>query len=276
MMLETYLPEAAWPARLPALHREHLRAVIRHVASNPDCCGLAAGGSFITGAMDDYSDLDLVVVVPPSTWPAVLARRVSLVAAVAPVLTAFTGEHVHEPRLLIVLHGPPLLHVDYKFVSLDHVATRVEDPVILWERAGQLSRAFATEPAVYPLPDPQWLEDRFWTWIHYITTKLARRELFEVLDVLAYFRKRVFGPLLLAPSGAQPSGVRRIEAARPDAVAALAQATARHSLPEAVAAVRASITLYRSLRPPASSTFQWHREAEAAVVAYFDEQARAL
>jgi hypothetical protein len=275
-MIETYLPESAWPASLPAMHREHLRAPIARFASNPDCCGLAAGGSFITGAMDDVSDLDLVVVAQPAAWPAVLARRAALVTEVAPVLTAFTGEHVHEPRLLIVLHGPPLLHVDYKFVSLDHVATRVEDPVILWERAGQLSRAFATEPAVYPLPDPQWLEDRFWTWIHYIATKLARRELFEVLDVLAYLRKRVFGPLLLAPSGYQPSGVRRIEVARPDAVAALAQTTARHSLPEAVEAVRASITLYRSLRHPPSSTFQWRREAEAAAVAYFEERARAL
>lgn len=275
-MIETHLPESAWPARLPALHRGHLRAVVRHFASDPDLCGLAAGGSFITGAMDDYSDLDLVVVVQPAAWPAVLTRRESLVAAVAPVLTAFTGDHVHELRLLIVLHGPPLLHVDYKFVSLDQVVARVEDPVVLWEREGQLSRAFATQPAVYPLPDPQWLEDRFWAWIHYVATKAARCELFEVLDVVAYLRKRVLGPLLLAPSSYQPSGVRRIEEARPDAVSALAQATARYSLPEAVRAVRASIALYRALRPLEAPNFRWRRDAEAAAVSYFDDIARAL
>jgi hypothetical protein len=195
---------------------------------------------------------------------------------VAPVLTAFTGEHVHEPRLLIVLHGPPVLHVDYKFVSLDQVRERVEDPIVVWERDGLLSRAFASRSAVYPLPDPQWLEDRFWAWIHYIATKVARRELFEVLDVLAYFRKRVFGPLLLATSGYQPSGVRRMEEARPDAVTALSRATSGYSLPEAVQAIRASITLYRSLRPAASATFRPRHDAEAEAVAYFEEIARAL
>lgn len=275
-MTDTHLPESAWPTSLPALHREHLRGVVRLFASNPDLCGLAAGGSFITGAMDAHSDLDLVVVVQPSAWPAILSRRERLVTDVSPVLTAFTGEHVHEPRLLIVLHGPPLLHVDYKFVSLDQVAERVEDPVIVWERDGVLSRAFAVRSASYPLPDPQWLEDRFWAWIHYIATKVARRELFEVLDVLAYFRKRVFGPLLLAASNYQPSGVRRIEQARPDAVAALSQTAAGYSLNEAVQAIRAAIVLYRSLRPPASPTFHLRRDAEIAAVAYFDDIAQAL
>jgi UTP:GlnB (protein PII) uridylyltransferase len=82
LMTDTHLPEIAWPTRLPALHRRHLRAVVRHFASNQDLCGLAAGGSFITGAMDDYSDLDLVVVVQPSAWPDILSRRERLVTDV--------------------------------------------------------------------------------------------------------------------------------------------------------------------------------------------------
>jgi hypothetical protein len=218
--------------------------------------------------MDEYSDLDLVVVARPSAWPGILEQRVPLVTAIAPVLTAFTGEHVHEPRLLIVLHGPPLLHVDYKFVSLDQAAARVEDPIILWERGEALSQSFATKPAAYPRPDPQWLEDRFWAWIHYVATKAARGELFEVLDALAFFRKRVFGPLLLATTSFQPSGVRRVEQARGDAVSQLAQVTAGYSLPDALAATQAAVTLYRALRPPASATFVHRTAAETAAVAY--------
>ena len=34
----------------------------------------------------------------------------------------FTGEHVGESRVLICLYGPPLLHVDLKFVSLSDAA----------------------------------------------------------------------------------------------------------------------------------------------------------
>jgi hypothetical protein len=31
------------------------------------------------------------------------------------LLVGFTGEHVGEPRVLICLYGPPVLHVDLKF-----------------------------------------------------------------------------------------------------------------------------------------------------------------
>jgi hypothetical protein len=50
------------------------------------------------------------------------------------LLAAFTGEHVGEPRLLICLFADPLMHVDLKFISLGQLSSRVEDPVILWER----------------------------------------------------------------------------------------------------------------------------------------------
>jgi hypothetical protein len=36
--------------------------------------------------------------------------------------SAFSGEHVGEPRALICLYGPPLLPVDLKFVSLSDAA----------------------------------------------------------------------------------------------------------------------------------------------------------
>jgi hypothetical protein len=52
----------------------------------------------------------------------------------AVLLAAFSGEHVGEPRLLIALYGPPLLHVDIKVVALRDLADRVEDAHVLWDR----------------------------------------------------------------------------------------------------------------------------------------------
>jgi len=57
------------------------------------------------------------------------------------LLAAFPGDHVGEPRLLICLYGPPLLHVDLKFMSTDEFLHRVEDPMVLWDRAGALRAA---------------------------------------------------------------------------------------------------------------------------------------
>jgi hypothetical protein len=36
-----------------------------------------------------------------------------------------------------------LIHVDFKFVSLNDISVRVEDPVILWEREKCISNEFA-------------------------------------------------------------------------------------------------------------------------------------
>ncbi len=128
---------------------------------------------------------------------------------------------VNEPRLLICLFGPPLLHVDLKFVSLPDLAERVEDPLVLWERDGRVSAALSLGTAAYPQPDLQWIEDRFWTWVHYTTVKIGRGELFEALDALAFLRSRVLGPLVLLDRGVQPQGLRRIEVPAPDCVAAM-------------------------------------------------------
>jgi len=73
--------------------------------------------------------------------------------------------------------------------SLD-AATRVEDPAVLWERDGQLSAALRNGVARYPAPDLQWIEDRFWVWVHYGAAKVGRGELFEALDMLALLRSK--------------------------------------------------------------------------------------
>ena len=128
--------------------------------AHPGIVALAAGGSFISGTLDEFSDLDLVVVVAPTHWPHVLDDRLTLAATFGPLLAAFTGEHVGEPRLLICLYGPPLVHVDLKFLPLDALDNRVEDPVVLWDRTGLVRRQLARAPARYPAPDLQWIEDR--------------------------------------------------------------------------------------------------------------------
>ncbi|MER7057532.1 MULTISPECIES: hypothetical protein [unclassified Streptomyces] len=40
------------------------------------------------------------------------------------------------------------------------------------------------------MPDLQWIEDRFWIWVHYGATKLGRGELFEVNGFLAAAGRR--------------------------------------------------------------------------------------
>lgn len=255
---------------LPAEHAQVLERIKGSVARDGRFDGIAAGGSLLTGDLDVYSDLDLVVVVEDEHHEGVMERRREIVAQWMPLLAAFTGEHVGEPRLLICLCADPLLHVDLKFVTRDELGQRIEDPLILWERDDALSRSL-TETKPRPLVyDAQWVEDRFWIWVHYAATKLGRGELFEVLEFLGFLRGQVLAPLALHLRGQSPRGVRRLEQHLPDLVPDLVTTVASHDRHTCAEAVRHCVDLYRTLRDQLPVPPRRGAGAEEAAVGYLD------
>jgi Nucleotidyltransferase domain len=250
--------------------RRFLDGLLAAVQADPRIVGLLLAGSTATGEMDEFSDVDTVIVSTDESHPELLAGAQELAAGLGPLLVAFTGEHVGEPRLLIALYGPPLLHVDLKFVGLSDLAARVEDGVVAWERDRLVSAALVGSAAVWPMPDPQWLEDRFWVWVHYGAAKIGRGELFECLDALGLIRSIVLGPLLAVRAGARPQGARRLERLAPVEVPALEATIGDHSADGCADALRAAIALYRELRDPA---VEIRDAAEEASVAYLEEVA---
>ncbi|GGB83205.1 oxalate:formate antiporter [Pseudoduganella buxea] len=261
-----------YPPFLPAAHREWLERALAILPADPRLVGLAAAGSFLTGAMDAFSDLDLLVVTDPAQQQAVLADRDAIARRLGHLLAGFTGEHVGEPRLFITLYDAPLLHVDLKFVSLADVHLRVEQPAVLWERDGLLSRALAQGEAVYPQPDIAWIEARFWIWMHYGAQKIGRGELFEAIDLIGFVRAAVLGPLALRRAHARPQGMRRIESHDPDFAAALRGTVPAYDRASCLHALDTCIALYRRLR--ADFDVVVDGAAELAVTAYLAAMAR--
>ena len=246
-----------------------LSVAIDELREEPGVVGVALGGSFTTGDMDPHSDLDFVIASDESAWPAILDRRPEIASRLGPLLQCFTGEHVGEPRLLICLYGPPLLHIDLKFVSIADAHERVEDPAIVWEADGALSRAFERSEAVYPIATAEWLEDRFWIWVQNTGTKLERGELFEVLNMLAYIRAHVLGPLALARAGSRPDGVRRLEVRAPELATRLGDTVPGLDPGRCVRALRACAELYRELRDTTATGTA--SDVEREVLAYLTE-----
>lgn len=175
--------------------------------------------------MDEFSDLDLIVVAEPDKHAEVLRERDEIARELGTCLAGFTGEHVGEPRVLIALYDEPLLHVDLKFVSLADVHVRVEEPAVLWERDGRVTAAITQGTGAYPKPNIAWIEERFWIWMHYGAQKIGRGEIFEAVDMINYLRSGVLAPLALQRAGARPQGGRRIECRGPP--------LNRHQLPPA-------------------------------------------
>jgi hypothetical protein len=220
--------------------------------------------------MDEFSDLDLVVAVEPLEYSSVMTERHAIAASLGHLLAAFTGEHVGEPRLLVCLYDEPLLHVDLKFVNLNDVADRVEDPIFLWERDGRLAEALTHGKAEYPAPNPKWIEERFWIWVHYAATKIGRGELFEAIDFLSFLRMNVLGPLGLICAGGRPAGVRRIEMVAPAFARELRRTIASYDAHECLRAVRACVEIYRTLRSDADNV-KLEGPAERAAMKYLSE-----
>ncbi|MGE5604111.1 MAG: hypothetical protein ACM3YE_00280 [Bacteroidota bacterium] len=144
------------------LHAAFIEKALSVLKNDERIVGVAAGGSWITNSMDEFSDIDLVISVVPEDFNSIMDERLIIAKKLGNLLVAFTGEHVNEPRLLICLYGPPLLHVDLKFIAAPDIVNRVEDPVILWEKDNQVSGYMKQKPPKYPAPDLQWVEDRFW------------------------------------------------------------------------------------------------------------------
>lgn len=256
----------------PQEHTIFLNRALPLLQRDARLLGVAAAGSWITQNLDEFSDLDLVVVSEPAAQEHLLNERMRIAAELGPLLTAFTGEHVGEPRLLICLYDEPLLHVDLKFISLDDLGRRIENPAVLWERDGKLTAKIADGSPHFPPPDPQWIEDRFWTWAHYGAQKLGRGELFEVIDFLSFWRERVLGPLSLMKHGQIPRGVRRLETLATADVPAFRQTVAVHERASCARALQAAIALYQRLRNEcAPPTLVRRDRAEKAALRYLED-----
>lgn len=234
--------------------------------------GLAVAGSWLTDELDAYSDLDLVLITKEK-----MTDSPHLMMAYAKrlghLLSGFTGEHVGEPRLLICLYKDPLLHVDIKFVTLEEFYTRVETPRILLDKNGELNHALQNSEAKFPLPDYQWIEDRFWIWIHYALVKVGRGEYMEALDFLSFLRMVVLGPLIHIKNGNLPRGVRKVETQlHSNDLADLKLTIPSYDKLSILSSLKKAVSLYKHLRTELyPSVISLNNETEEAVMVYFDE-----
>ena len=189
---------------------EFANRTIQILKTDKTVIGLAVAGSWITNELDEFSDLDLILVTKAKVSNDI-SKMFDYANRFGTLLTGFTGEHVGEPRVLICLYDNPLLHVDIKFLTLDEFEYRIEQPIILLDTDNQIKQIIERTEFKFPYPDYQWMEDRFWIWIHYALLKIGRGELLEAFDFLGFLRMVVLGPLMHIKNNNLPRGVRKME-----------------------------------------------------------------
>ena len=243
------------------------------VAADDRFLGLAISGSWVRDEIDEFSDLDLLVVCEEDTALDLAVMR-NFADSLGLLISSFSGEHVGEPRLLICLFdAEPVIHVDIKFMTLSGLKTRSYNSVVVYERESTISTLYkSSEPTPFK-PDPQWIEDRFWTWIHYAALRIGRSELFDLVSFLGFIREKVLGPLALHAAGFPPFGVRRIERYLPEFSRQLEETIPAYDVESCYSATLASIKIYRELRASASDAIIVNERAENASVQYLGEVA---
>ena len=233
--------------------------------------GLAVGGSWLTKEIDEFSDLDLILVTRTKVSDD-KTKMIEFAKKLGDFLSGFTGEHVGETRVLICIYDNPLLHVDIKFLTLAELNHRVETPHILFDRDGQIQKVFGQSKENFPFPDFQWIEDRFWTWVHYALLKIGRGEYFEAFDFFAFLRMVVLGPLLHIKNGNLPRAVRKVETELNDKdFKDLKGTLPKYEKKALLTSLRNSVKLYRNLRRSLfDDKIVLQSKTEEKVMEYFD------
>lgn len=249
---------------------DRARAVLE---KDPRFVGLAIAGSWVFGEVDEFSDLDLIIVTQNDPSIDDAAVRNGVAESIGDLVSSFSGEHVGEPKLLICLYQEAqLIHVDLKFATQADFAKRTYDPRIAWQRGSILSDILSNTALMPMAPDVQWIEDRVWTWVHYGAMRLGREELFDLVGLIGFLRERVLGPLALHLGGFPPHGVRKIERYLPDFARRLQTTVPGYNAQSCYSALLASIEIYRDLRSKFSGLVVNER-AEAASMLYLDQVA---
>lgn len=253
------------------MQKAFAKKVVQVLKRDRNIVGLAVAGSWLTSQIDKWSDLDLVIVTKEDLNDNG-SRMVEYANHFGNLLSAFTGEHVGEKRLLICLYDAPLLHVDIKFVTLEEFCVRIEDPIILLDTDNILQKVIDTTKAQFPVPDFQWIEDRFWTWVHYGLTKIGRGEYIEALDFMAYLRMAVFGPLLHIKNNNLPRGVRKVETSLQQAdFKSLESTLSLNSKESLLNALNNAVLLYKNLRRELFNEKISYNKAENPVLKYMED-----
>lgn len=249
------------------LHRAHLEAACGEAKGCDGILGMVIGGSLASGQADEYSDLDLQLVVEEAGFDRAVGQLREIADAAGRVVAAFTAEHVGLPQMLIVLYDD-LIHVDFEPVLLGRLNERNAGltALVLWEHHGAVSAALtAARRPEDPARELAWFEGRMWTWSWYIQTKVMRGELYEALDGLQYVRNAVLFKLLALHRGELESGSRRAEQRLGpwgDRFSATVPALTQESL---MTALREAMRLYVSLADPLLGQHGVPRADEARV-----------
>jgi len=263
-----------------------LLSAMPQLQADSEVLGAAVGGSWLganhgngTQPLDASSDLDLFIV-GTDALISDTRQQEELTRSMGPLCLAHRMRPQIHPNWVVCLYHPPLLRVDLNFVAPGHLGVRYEDPAILWERDGVISRVLsATEPSasanLWRQPALEWIESKFWPAVDRNALQVAHGELFEAINGLEEIRARVLAPLAAIVNGGDCRGLRHFETRFPAWIAPFRETVAAYNADSCRESLAATIELYRQLRRNFDVARVGETRKEASTHAFSDIDVRA-
>jgi hypothetical protein len=245
----------------------------QHLSRDARYIALLAAGSFIEGTMDEFSDLDLMIVCDEASYESTLENASVLAEGLGSLAAAVRGDYVGEPRLLVCLYVQPLLHVDLKLLKPDNLDALVERPTVLWSRDASIQERICKAEVSWPNKPPEWFEQRFWVWLHYALTKAGRGELYAARVMMSTLTGQILGPMIASAHGKEQRGARRLETLAPEWIPRLNRTVPGVSQDSVLEALGEMVSVYLDLRR-LQAPFNPASRAQAAVEEYLRDLKR--
>jgi hypothetical protein len=248
--------------------QEFLDRALPYFRQDPRLLGVT--GSRVAHEEEEFSDLELCLVCQPEAFESFVAEGKNLVNGLGSRLVGFEEG---EPHHLVSLFDDPLLHVDLRIVSLNDFFNHPPgEQEILWEKENALSQGIKESRAAPSHPDLQWIEDRFWVWLHYGAERLRRGEIFETIHLLDFLRTQALGPLIHWRQGLSSRGVRQLEKYGGESLSALRATVPIYDARSCELSLKEAAKLYVDLRENlANPSLIRHRRTEMACMRYLHE-----
>jgi hypothetical protein len=176
--------------------------------------GWAAGieGSCAAGRVDEFSDLDFVVVCPPSTdIDQALTRVAAALSDGCRPIALFRADHVGQPGMLVayLVEGEWAVKADVRMIGTDRLVARPPF-VTLHDPAGVIELAGPAAPGL-SRGELDTMREKACGWLWYSYAKAMRGELFQAARSLDFTRENALLPCLLDTLGLPQDGHRHIE-----------------------------------------------------------------
>lgn len=233
--------------------RDLFESFLRLFAERGDLA-VAVSGSLASGEMDEYSDLDLELIVPEEQQVGqTIEWLIEAAHSLGGALASFPATHLglRDLRIFFFERDGAVAKADVWVMSAKSFDAMPRAKLVI-DPGGRLRarRSVLSNNKAWQEPDFSDLHNKFAGWIWYTCIKIARGEYTEAADSLGTMRSFALLPCLQYVHGLPYEGYRKLETRFPAGAVAALQATypAQMSLAELVRALSALTEMFEEVQ----------------------------